>query len=205
MSLVSEDIEHLEITKCQHQQSSHRPAQLTQWALKSESKQINDKTSERGDRNSLLHMTATARNKEGSEQDISLYLFLIQFFSRLLKLKIVMKFESQQDSFEDRLIRYKSDGYFRNIDISNASYHSISNKSNFFFLLPSRLIIFLLLMSRLICSNLSSSEKLLIVWPNTAELPTFNRRLLLIYRWLSHWAELIIKLGAQYWVREMDI
>ena len=97
MSLVSEDIQHLEITKCQHQQSSHRLAQLTQSALKSESKQINDKTSERGDRNSLLHMTATARNKEGSEQDISLYLFLIQFFSRLLKFKIVMKFERKMD------------------------------------------------------------------------------------------------------------
>ena len=78
--------------------------------------------------------------------------FWFNFFSRLLKFKIVMKFESQQDSFEDRLIRYKSDGYFWNIDTN----HSISNKSNFFLLLPSRLIIFLLLMSRLICSNLSS-------------------------------------------------
>ena len=192
MSLVSEDIEHLEITKCQHQQSSHRPAQLTQWALKSESKQINDKTSERGDRNSLLHMTATARNKQGCEQDVSLCLFLIQFFFQIVKIQNCYEIRE-----EDGLIRYKSDGYFWNIDTN----HSISNKSNFFFLLPSRLIIFLLLMSRLICSNLSSSEKQLIVWPNTAELPTFNRRL----RRLSLWAELIIKLGGQYWVREMDI
>ena len=196
MSLVSEDIEHLEITKCQHQQSSHRPAQLTQWALKSESKQINDKTSERGDRNSLLHMTATARNKQGCEQDVSLCLFLIQFFFQIVKIQNCYEIRE-----EDRLIRYKSDGYFWNIDTPNATYHSISNKGNFFFLLPSRLIIFLLLMSRLICSNLSSSEKQLIVWPNTAELPTFNRRL----RRLSLWAELIIKLGGQYWVREMDI
>ena len=192
MSLVSEDIQHLEITKCQHQQSSHRPAQLTQWALKSESKQINDKTSERGDRNSLLHMTATARNKQGCEQDVSLCLFLIQFFFQIVKIQNCYEIRE-----EDGLIRYKSDGYFWNIDTN----HSISNKSNFFFLLPSRLIIFLLLMSRLICSNLSSSEKQLIVWPNTAELPTFNRRL----RRLSLWAELIIKLGGQYWVREMDI
>ena len=147
MSLVSEDIQHLEITKCQHQQSSHRLAKLTQWALKSESKQINDKTSERGDRNSLLHMTATARNKEGCEQDVSLCLFLIQFFFQIVKIQNCYEIRE-----EDRLIRYKSDGYFWNIDTN----HSISNKSNFFLLLPSRLIIFLLLMSRLICSNLSS-------------------------------------------------